>query len=80
MTKANYTLTGITHDTFVEIHDKFMPHTAIVSHRWSVSTQTFDIELSDKVIFDITNGDITLFLAGESITLGHDDYIYLKCM
>ena len=78
--KFQVIITGITHDTFVQLHETFQPRTIIMSHQWHVSSQTFDIEINDKVIYDITDGDITLFFNGVSFTIQHDNYCYFKCM
>lgn len=77
---CQYILTGITNDTFLSIYNKFQPRNLILSHQWHVPTQTFDIELSDKIGLAIVNGNITICYADKSVTINHDDYIYLKCM
>lgn len=77
---CQYLLTGITNETFLSIYNKFQPRNLILSHQWHVSTQTFDIELPDKIGLAIVNGDITICYSDKSLTIKHDDYIYIKIM
>lgn len=77
---CQYILTGITNETFLSIYNYFQPRNLILSHQWHVSTQTFDIELSDKIGIAIANGNITICYEDKSLKIYHDEYIYLKCM
>ena len=78
--KCQYLIAGLDYDTFNAIHSAFKSHRIILSHQWNVSTQTYDVEISDKVLITIIDGNITLIYKEECYTIEHDSYIYIKIM
>ena len=78
MQNAQYLISGVSTEIFRELHDLFMPETIILSHYWCTATQLFDIEISDKSMLSIYNGNITIIYKNKSYTIFHDDYVTAK--
>lgn len=78
MQNAQYLISGVSTEIFRQLHDLFMPATIILSHQWCTATQLFDIEISDKSMLCVQDGNIAIIYKDKSYTINHDDYVTAK--
>ena len=68
------TIYGISHETFVAIHDHFMPRTIITSSIWNDHDKAFTIELTTKACISASNQSVRIFLDKKWYDLDDKDF------
>ena len=69
------TLFGITHETFVALHDYFLPRTIITSHKFIREAGLYDITLTDNAIYKINLNALHIDLGGKKYTVDEADFM-----
>ena len=68
------TIFGISHETYVAIHDHFMPRTIITSSIWNDHDKAFTIELTNKAYISASEHDVRIFLGSTWYDLKDKDF------
>ena len=69
-----YTIYGISHDTFRALHDYYLPRTIVTSSYWNNDEELFTITITNNAIIKINDGRLTIDLGAKLFSIDYELY------